>query len=135
MRLHLVILGLAAASAGCGGGHLPELADGQPASYASHVEPLVLERCLACHTAEEPKAELVLEAGRGYRQMVGRASVQVPALQLVAPGDLRASYLWHKLDGTATVGEGMPRTLLGARRLPDRELERFRRWIEDGALP
>ena len=135
MRRQLLIFGFAAAVAGCGGSHLPELADGQPASYAGHVEPLVLERCLACHTAEEPKAGLVLEPGRGYGQMVGRPSVQVPALRLVVPGDPEASYLWHKLDGTATVGEGMPRTLLGARRLPDRELERFRRWIEDGARP
>jgi hypothetical protein len=29
----------------------------------------------------------------------------------------------------------MPRTLLGAKRLPPAELERFRRWIEDGAQP
>lgn len=132
-RLSLALLCLAAV--GCGGSHLPELAPDSPASYREHVEPVVLERCLSCHTAEEPKAELVLEPGHGYEELVGRASVQVPSMQLVEPGDPDASYLWRKLEGTASVGEGMPRTLFGYRPLPDPELERFRRWIADGALP
>lgn len=132
---HVIVIALAAFGLGCGAAHLPELAEGQPVSYRDHVEPLVLERCLSCHTIDEPKAELVLEPGRGYDRLVGKPSVQVPSLQLVAPGDPAGSYLWRKLDGTASVGEGMPRTLFGARRLPDRELERFRIWIEDGARP
>jgi hypothetical protein len=111
---------------------LPELADGEPASYASHLEPLVLKRCLSCHTAEEPKAGLVLEAGRGWQASWDRAC-RWP--RLVSPGSLKSSYLWHKLDHAAKVGSGMPRTLLGAKRLPPAELERFRRWIEDGAQP
>lgn len=135
MTRRLAAVLLAVAGAGCGGSKLPALADGQPVSYREHVEPVVLDRCLSCHTADEPKAELVLEPGRGYDQLVGRPSAQVPTMQLVVPRDPADSYLWRKLDGNASVGEGMPRTLLGTRRLPDRELERFRRWIEDGALP
>jgi hypothetical protein len=123
------------AGVGCGAPRLPELADGEPASYASHLEPLVLKRCLSCHTAEEPKAGLVLEAGRGWQTLVGPGSVQVPAMRLVEPGRLGASYLWQKLDHAAPVGDGMPRTLIGTKRLPAAELERFRRWIEDGARP
>ena len=120
---------------GCGAPRLPELADGEPASYARHLEPLVLKRCLSCHTAEEPKAGLVLEPGQGWQALVGPGSVQVPAMRLVAPGDLDASYLWKKLDHAAPVGDGMPHTVFGSKRLPAAELERFRRWIEDGALP
>jgi hypothetical protein len=56
-------------------------------------------------------------------------------MQLVAPGDLEASYLWLKLDQRPIKGEGMPRTLTGAKRLPEKELERFRRWIAEGARP
>jgi hypothetical protein len=126
---------LAAAAAGCGRSHLPELAAGEPASYRSHLEPLVQKRCLSCHTAEDPKAGLVLEPGRGWEALVGPSSVQVSSLRLVSPGSPESSYLWHKLDHTAKVGSGMPRTLLGAKRLPPAELERFRRWIEDGAQP
>ena len=120
---------------GCSAPRLPELADGEPASYARHLEPLVLKRCLSCHTAEEPKAGLVLEAGRGWQALVGPRSVQVPAMRLVEPGSLAESYLWRKLDHAAPVGDGMPRTLVGTKRLPAAELERFRRWIEDGARP
>ena len=124
-----------AASLGCAGPKLPEVPDGAAVSYSRHVESLVVARCMDCHTVEEPKANLVLEPGAGYEQMVGRASTQVPAMQLVVPGDLEQSYLWLKLDQRATVGDGMPRTFLGGKRLPPKELERFRRWIEDGALP
>jgi len=126
---------LAVAALGCGGSRLPEPAAGEAASYREHLEPLVLRRCLSCHSAEEPKAELVLEPGRGWEALVGRSSVQVPAMRLVDPGSLAGSYLWLKLDHSASVGGGMPRTLLGAKRLPEPELERFRRWIEDGARP
>ena len=123
------------ATFGCGGAPLPEVPEGSAVSYAAHVEPLVLTRCVDCHTTEEPKANLVLEPGTGYDQMVDRASTQVPAMRIVVPGDLERSYLWLKLDQRATVGDGMPRTFLGGKRLPPKELERFRRWIEDGALP
>lgn len=119
---------------GCSGG-LPPVPEGEKVSYEQHVEPLVLKRCLSCHTTEEPKANLVLEPGVGYRQMVGRRSVQAPDLDLVTGGDLEGSYLWLKLDHRPRTGEGMPRTFLGAKRLPPVELERFREWIEDGALP
>jgi hypothetical protein len=126
------MLGLVAA---CGGSPVPELPPGTPVSYGEHLEELVLLRCLSCHTTEEPKAELILEAGSGYDQMVGRRSVQSPELLLVAPGDPEASYLWLKVDHRASEGKGMPRTLFGAKRLPEAEVEIFRRWIEDGALP
>lgn len=104
-------------------------------SYAGDLENLVVKRCVSCHSSDEPKAKLVLEAGSGYGQLVGRPSVQVPEEMLVVPGDPDASYLWHKVDFTAEVGKGMPRTLFGAKRLPDDEVELFRRWIEEGALP
>jgi hypothetical protein len=104
-------------------------------SYAGDVEPLVVKRCLSCHEFEEPKAQLVLEVGEGYGRMVGRSSTQVKDVLIVAPGDVEGSYLWHKLDFTAAEGQGMPRTAFGARRLPDDEVELFRRWIETGAKP
>jgi hypothetical protein len=133
MRLPPLLFVLACATA-CGG-RLPEIPAGQVVSYAEHVEPLILERCLGCHTLEEPEAELVLESGRGYEALVERSSVQVPSLVLVVPGDAASSYLWHKLEHNAAKGQGMPRTLFGAKRLPEDELELIRRWIAEGARP
>jgi hypothetical protein len=114
---------------------VPEVPQSEPVSYAAHLEPLVIARCLGCHEVDEPEAELVLEQGRGYDQMVGRSSTQKPSMLLVTPGDPDASYLWLKLQHTAPHGKGMPRTLTGSKMLRPDELELYRRWIEGGAKP
>ena len=121
-------------TAGCGA-RVPEVAPSEPISYAAHLEPLVIARCLGCHEAEAPEADLVLEAGRGYDALVGPRSVQKPSMALVAPGDPEASYLWLKLQHRAPHGKGMPRTLTGSKMLRADELELYRRWIEGGAKP
>ncbi len=114
---------------------VPVVPENQQVSYSDHLEPIIITRCLGCHSDEKPEEDLVVEQGRGYAQLVGRASEQMPSLQLVVPGDVDASYLWQKVNHTASRGKGMPRTLTGSKRLPDPELELIRRWIEDGALP
>jgi len=134
VRLPLLTL-VALTAVACTRVEVPVVPEGTPVSYAEHLEPLVVARCLSCHTAEEPEAQLVLEVGTGYGEMVGRRSIQVPELMIVAPGDVEGSYLWHKLNHDAEVGRGMPRTVIGSIRLPDDELELYRRWIADGALP
>ena len=120
--------------AGCGT-PVPDVPAGETVSYERHLEPLVVAHCLGCHEAEEPKAKLVLEEGTGYGQLVGRQSIQVPEMALVAPGDVDASYLWLKLQHTAPEGKGMPRTPTGVKKLRAAELELYRRWIEEGAKP
>jgi hypothetical protein len=137
VKLTATIIGaLAILVAGCGI-QLSEVPEGVAVSYQEHLEQVVIERCLGCHGEEEPKAKLVLVEGNGYDQLVGRHSVQVPEMLLVAPGDPDASYLWMKMEHSPEieVGKGMPRTLTGAKKLPAAELELYRRWIEDGALP
>lgn len=134
VRIPLLLL-VAATTAACTRVEVPVVPEGTPVSYAAHLEPLVVERCLSCHTFEEPEAQLVLEVGTGYGEMVGRRSIQVPEMLIVAPGDVEGSYLWRKLVHDVEVGRGMPRTVIGSIRLPDDELELYRRWIADGALP
>jgi len=119
----------------CTGVEIPDVPAGVPVTYAEHLEPLVIARCLECHTTEEPEAKLVLEVGTGYGQMVSRASTQVPEILIVAPGDVEASYLWSKLIHEVEIGRGMPRTVVGSIKLPDDEIALYRRWIEDGARP
>lgn len=133
-RLMVVVI-LATAALGCSGVEVPDVPAGVPVSYAQHLEPLVIARCLECHTAEEPEAKLVLEVGTGYGGMVDQPSTQVPELMMVAPGDVENSYLWQKLNHDVEVGRGMPRTVVGSIKLPDEEIELYRRWIEGGALP
>jgi hypothetical protein len=117
------------------GASVPEVPEQLPVSYAEHLEPLVIAHCLACHEAEDPKAELVLDPGVGYQELVGKQSIQVPRMRLVEPGDVEASYLWLKIQHRAPEGKGMPRTLTGAKKLRPAEIELYRRWIEGGARP
>jgi len=119
---------------GCGT-PVPEVVTGEPVSYATHLEALVVAHCLNCHDSEEAKAKLVLDPGVGYERLVGPRSVQDPTMALVEPGDPERSYLWLKLQHATEKGKGMPRTLTGAKKLRESELELYRRWIEGGAKP
>jgi hypothetical protein len=107
----------------------------RPLSYASDVEPLIVKRCLVCHETKDAKAKLVLEVGTGYAQLVGRASTQIPELNIVEPGSAEDSYLWIKLIDEQSVGKGMPKTLFGSKRLPQPELDLIKAWISSGAVP
>jgi hypothetical protein len=130
-----VVLVVASGARGPGSVPGPEEWSRRDPSFTADVEPVVVARCGSCHLREDPQGRLVLERGHGFSQLVGRASVQV-GRPLVVPGDPDSSYLWHKLvaaDGI--VGKGMPTTVVGARRLPEAELELFRAWIERGAQP
>jgi hypothetical protein len=104
-------------------------------TWTEDIAPIFGANCGAgCHLVGGTSGGLNLESG-GYDNVVNEPSTELPSMDRVEPGSTDESYLWHKLDHTAKVGSGMPRTLLGAKRLPPAELERFRRWIEDGAQP
>lgn len=134
-RVALLGIALGGVSGGCAPYRPPEAPAGEPVRYATHLEPVVLERCLSCHTFDEPEAGLVLEPGEGYARLVGPRSTQVETMPLVVPGDPEGSYLWLKVDQRPVTGDGMPRSLFGPKRLPEAEVELFRRWIADGARP
>lgn len=106
-----------------------------PRSYKTDVEPILVKECGECHGGERPKKGLDLTAGKGFVNLVGRKSAEVPELLLVAPGDPENSYLWHKLQHTAREGKGMPRGIFSSRKLGERELQVIREWIEQGANP
>ena len=63
--------------------------------------------------------------------LVGVASVEMPAVQRVAPGSAANSYLIQKLEGTPGItGERMPR--LGPY-LDQVTIDVVREWIDNGA--
>ena len=73
-----------------------------------------------------------LDAASSYAMLVGAASVEVPSLMRVAPGNPDASYIIQKLEGHAAVGGQMP---LGGPYLPQATIDVIRQWITDGAQP
>ena len=90
--------------------------------------------CAGCHTgagATLPGSMNLTTAGASFGNLVGIASVQVPALNRVTAGDADNSYLVHKLEGTQSVGSQMP---FGGTPLEQATLDAIRQWIDDGAV-
>lgn len=114
---------------------LPTATGDSGPSYAADIEPVFAKRCGKCHAVGEAKADLVLDPGRGFAMLVDRASTQVPEKLLVEPGNPEGSYLWSKLLHQSEVGKGMPKTMFGAKKIPEDELGLVRAWIETGAQP
>ena len=106
-----------------------------PVSYAKDVEPIFVKACAECHGGDNPKKGLDLSSGKGYAELTEHKSQESPLMALVKAGDPAGSYLWLKVSHTATEGRGMPRTLFGAKKLPQAELDTVRDWIIQGAKP
>ncbi len=85
-----------------------------------------------CHAGGSPAQGLNLEDGNSFGNLVNVASMQVPSLNRVTPGDPDNSYLVQKIEGTAAVGQQMPR---GGPALSQGLINDIRQWIQDGANP
>ncbi len=85
-----------------------------------------------CHSGASPPQGLNLEDGNAFANLVNVASMEVPALLRVNPGDPDNSYLVQKIEGTASVGARMP---LGGGALDQALIDDIREWITDGANP
>lgn len=87
-----------------------------------------------CHTGPTsgslPSGMDLSDADATFASIVNVASLQVPTLSRVAPGDPDNSYLVQKIEGTAAQGSRMP---LGGGRLDQALIDNVRQWISDGA--
>jgi hypothetical protein len=86
--------------------------------------------CTTCHAGSSAPLGFRLDAGSSYSMLVNTASVEVPALRRVLPGNPDQSYLIQKLEGHAAVGAQMP---LGQPPLPQATINVIRQWIANGA--
>lgn len=108
-------------------------ADAGPATLTELQTDIFTPTCdsFGCHNSDSAREGLVLEAGMSHDELVNVASMQMPGLDRVEPGDPEASYLVKKLRGDADIdGERMPD---GGPFLTDAELARVISWINDGA--
>lgn len=85
---------------------------------------------LGCHDPLGQQSQMVLSAGRAYASTVGVASVEMPQLLRVAPGDPSNSYLYRKITGAGITGDRMPQ---GSPPLPEDKIRLVRDWIRRGA--
>jgi hypothetical protein len=85
---------------------------------------------IACHDPLGQQSQMVLTASRSYASIVGVASVEMPSLQRIAPGDPANSYLYRKITGAGITGDRMP---LNQPPLSEDKLALVRDWIRRGA--
>ncbi len=88
--------------------------------------------CIECHAGDNATLGMRLEDGLSHGMLIGVASLEVPNLNRIQPGDADNSYLVQKIEGRAAVGARMP---LGGPPLALEDIAAIRAWIEDGALP
>ena len=85
---------------------------------------------IGCHDTIGQQSQMVLIAGRAYASTVNVASVEMPSLRRIAPGDPANSYLYRKITGSGITGDRMPQTLPP---LSDAQISLIRDWIRRGA--
>lgn len=84
-----------------------------------------------CHDNLSAMSSLDLSAGNSYANLANTLSTQVPTLYRIDPGFPDSSYLIKKLEGTATVGEQMPK---GQPPLSQKDINVIREWIQNIAV-
>ncbi len=106
----------------------------QEVSFEKDLMPTIKRRCGACHITGEEPGKMALVPGKAYASLVNQASVEVPDMPRVMPGNPAASYLWHKLNGThLSVGGSGVRMPMHQPPLPAAFLAKVSAWIEQGA--
>lgn len=90
-------------------------------------------RCSGCHSgfgAGLPGSMNLSSAQTTFAALVNVASVEVPTLLRVKPGDPDNSFVIHKIEGTQTAGQRMP---AGGPFLDQATIDQVRAWIAAGA--
>jgi hypothetical protein len=106
-----------------------------PPSFMVDMWPLVFPEC-GCHVDENAAGDLYLGKKVAYDNLVGKMSQQADDMLLIDPGSPETSYVWHKLQGTHDdVDGGDGKLMPPGGSLEPEELDLFRAWIEQGALP
>ena len=83
-----------------------------------------------CHAGATPAAGMSLEDGQTFNNVVNVASVGMPTLDRVEPGEPDNSFLVRRIEGTVA-----PQMPLGGTPLSQALIDDIRQWITDGANP
>jgi len=99
-------------------------------TFASIQQNVFTPICTRCHSGAAAPTGLRLDEASSYAMLVNVASVEVPGLRRVRPGDPDLSYLVQKIEGRAAVGGRMP---LNSPALPQATIDVIKQWIREGA--
>lgn len=100
--------------------------------FTEEIVPLLKRHCVMCHMDGGALGDLSLHP-QPYQAIVGVKSTQADML-LIKPGDVEASYFYHKLSGThLEAGGSGDRMPYQRARLTAEELKLVEQWIAQGA--
>ena len=99
-------------------------------TFASIQQNVFTPVCTRCHAGAAAPTGLRLDEASSYALLVNVASVEVPGLRRIRPGDPDLSYLVQKIEGRAAVGGRMP---LNSPPLPQATIDVIKQWIREGA--
>ena len=103
-------------------------------TYDAIQEKIFDNYCVACHNPQDASAGLDLSPGVSYAAIYNKPSVEVLDMDLVVPGEVRASFLYEKIAaktrGTETTLGGMPP---GLNAVSEPYLHALGHWIAAGA--
>jgi uncharacterized protein (TIGR03118 family) len=104
-----------------------------PAPTLTDLQTNVFSHCVGCHSGVGTSlpGSMNLTAGNTYASIVNVASVEMPALNRVKPGDSANSYVVKKLLGSPDIsGSRMP---LGGPFFDQATIDQVKAWIDAGA--
>jgi len=85
-----------------------------------------------CHVNPQAQVGMDLSDGIAWSNIVGVASVDIPSINRVQPGDPNNSYLVLKIEGNSVIfGARMPQD--GPPYLSQAQIDAIRQWVLDGA--
>ena len=96
--------------------------------FGRDVQPILSDRCFACHGPDEAQRQAGLRLDMRDAAVVPAESGRVP----VSPGDPEASELLRRVSSTDLAAR-MPPAYMGHAPLDASEVDTLRRWIEGGA--
>ena len=97
-------------------------------SYRSDIQPVLDQRCVQCHSAQNPSAHIVLTS---YDSLMS-ATIAKWKKPIVIAGNASESWLYLRC-GTTQSHFRMPPDTLGLVALNEKELELIGKWIQQGA--
>lgn len=135
----VLLLAISAALLGCAGSGADLDENGRPLdsgplplvpTFASIQQNVFTPVCTRCHAGAAAPTGLRLDEASSYAMLVNVASVEVPGLRRISPGNPDLSYLVQKIEGRAAVGGRMP---LNSPALPQATIDVIKQWIREGA--
>ncbi len=94
-------------------------------SYSKDLYPIIKSKCMKCHEKDDENPNSFAMDNYAFLRSSGKTK------DMIIPGDGANSYLVIKLLPKPPKGAQMP--IFAKKKLPDDEVDLFKRWIDQGA--